>query len=471
MELRQLSSDTFQLWLGEHIYLALKTSLKDEILYYIPNADTERYGWIVRGQDMFPWKHKPMRIDDAVHIIGPYLRGITLAECLADNSLSLGYVSRLSRALSVLEQKRIYLSAIHTQAILFLADGGVLFLADETVMLLCKHQNQRNGAHNYQPFNHPMSAKCGYSNEDRYSFALAALNYRVLCGKMPWDVEDIDELREHMMSGILPTMHFYDPYIRPEIVHEIHAILSQPRLPPPPLKFWENFFHAYLIQGTHTKLNDHEVRARTRSAHIMLHRLHQSRARKAQLRKHSFRLVAALVFVLLIATVPYALTKLTISRPDYGRLSAQQMVGRYYDGVDTLDRAQVAETLHPDYPSPTIHQIETIYRASRVGMIFRFQNPYLDPESWVDSGRPRIGSRYSVYGIDDLTLNTTSRAEQTAQITATYRYWLPHQFAEHNSINDDANSAIILIRERLSLRMHNGQWKIVAVDLLSETDQ
>lgn len=473
MELNQLSQDMFRFSVGSDVYLAIATSLKDEVIAGdAAHANASQYGWIVREDSVFPWKHRLACIDDTVHIVGPYLRGVTFRELLADGHASLGHINRLARTLALIQRKQIVLSTIHTRAIVFLNDGGVLLLKDQTVSLLCKYQEAWDTTQNCQPFNHPQSERYGYSDEERYSFALAALTYYALCGQKPWDVENNDELRQHIMSGILPTLHFHDPYIRPEIVQEIHNILGQPKLTPPPLKFWENFFHTYLVHGTHTRLSDNEVRVRVRKAHIMLNRLRQARARAQRIRRHSFRLGGVMLFLLLIAVIPYALTQLTIHRPAYRELSAEGMVRAYYDGIEMLDRRQVAETLHPDYSPPSMTDVDIIYRASRIGMIFRFQNPYIEPELWVKSGRKRIGKRYSIYGIDRLSLTEIARAGDTAQIMATYRHWVPHRFSTDGAITvARGNSTIVTRQERISLRKRNGRWVIAAVEPIAEATQ
>lgn len=464
MELQRLSQDMFRLSFGKELYLAIATAIKDESIGNdVPYANGDRQGWIVRGQEIFPWRHRPLCINETVHIIGPYLQGTTLAERLERGNISLGHISRLTRTLKTLKQRGMRLDAIHTQAIIFLEDGGVLFLANETVSLLCDHQGQHEYAWNYQPFNHPRSKKYGHSSEERYSFALAALTYFALCGKRPWDIEDNDELRQHIMSGVLPNLHFYDPYIRPEIVTDLQAILGQPKLQPPPLEFWENFFRTHLIQGTHTDLSANEVRMRTRRAHIFLNHLRQRKVRKRRLKLNSFRLFSVMLFLLVVGLVPYILTQLAIERPTYLQLSATDVVRTYYDGVERLDRVQVIETLIPHYAPPAIEQVKNIYRTSRVGMIFRFQNPYLQPESWIASGKERLGGRYAIYGIDNLLLTELERSEKTVRIAATYRYWLPLQFATNNPQVISGNSAVSFHREEIVLKERGGRWMIAEI--------
>lgn len=465
MELQPLSEDMFRFAYRHSVYLAIATSIRDESIGDdVPQINREQEGWIVRGTEIFPWRHRPLCINETVHIVGPYLEGVTLAERLSNNEISLGYINRLTRALTTLERRGIHLRAIHNQAIIFLRDGGVLFLANETVSLLCDHQGPHEYAHNYRPFNHPRSEKYGHSSEERYSFALASLVYIALCGKRPWDVEDGDMLERHIMSGVLPNLHFHDPCIRPEIVNELHAVLGQPKLSPPPMKFWENFLRTYTINGTHTNISANERRMRTRRAHMFLNHLRQSQARRRRLKMHSFRIFGVMLFLLLVGLTPYILTQLTITRPVYREFSAEQMVSAYYDGVERLDRAQVSETLAPNYNPPITKEIDAFYRASRLGMIFRFQNPYIEPESWLASGRERLGTRYAVYGIDNLSLTELERSGNTVRIGVAYRHWLPLSLSSNSTqYNVQGNSEVTQRRDEVTLRKQRGRWIITRI--------
>lgn len=128
MELQPLSEDMFRFAYRRSVYLAIATSIRDESIGDdVPQLNREQEGWIVRGTEIFPWVHRPLCINETVHIIGPYLEGVTLAERMSNNEISLGYINRLTRALTILERRGIHLHAIHNQAIIFCAMAECCF--------------------------------------------------------------------------------------------------------------------------------------------------------------------------------------------------------------------------------------------------------------------------------------------------------------------------------------------------------
>jgi len=464
MDIRNISHNFFQLTINSNIYLTIATSIKNERIPTDTDGKQPTYcGWIVRDGEIFPWYHDIVHINEEVHIIGPYLNGIALSEILKNNQGVFGYVSRMARALEVLESKNIDLDVIHTQAVIFLMDDGVLFLANGIVSLLCNHQLEDADAEYWQPFNHPRRDKYKYSAEQRYSFAIATLAYYALCQSRPWIGSTGEELTKYVCSGVVPLMYVYDPYLNPDIVHKLHAVLSRPKGAPPSLQFWRTFFHECILHGTHVQVDDGEAQRRMRAAHILFRRVRKKRILRVRMYEHVMRMCAVALFLLVLMVTPYVLIKVTVQRATYQSLPAEDVAARYYEAVDSLDLLRIKETLHPEYEAPIVPQLDDIYRASRVGMIVRFQSPYRHPNTWIDAGRPELNKRYAVYGIDNLTLTELSRSENAAEIMAAYRYWLPEQFAESGTINTRARSQIAIIKERISLRMHNDRWVITSI--------
>ena len=251
-------------------------------------------GWVVRDTRVMRWRQRGYyRANGCLYVLGPYhAGGKSLVEVMRGGAGAVHYLSRLARALARLERLRVNIGVLHLRGVVFLDDGGVLFVSQDTVQLMCLYQGAGDAFNFSLPFNNQQ-----LSGEGRLSFALAVLSYMALSGSLPWDAPSVKDLRNYMLSGVVPHIHYHNPAVKASIAQELNLILSKPTRSMPLLDYWVSSYAEWLQGGTHDTITERQGQENVRCAHVGYDERKRSFTRLRRLRENWLRGFVTVVLV------------------------------------------------------------------------------------------------------------------------------------------------------------------------------
>ncbi len=464
MILNTLADSLVKIGRDNTIYLGIKTGVSADAFtasqfVFLRN----QRGWIVNGERCVEWKQEGYYEDDKnIYILGPYVEGITLAEMLQyERGAAFPYLSRLCRALVVLQENQHEPPLIHTRTIIFIKNGGVLFLPSSSVRIINDYQSPADRMQFSEPFNHPE-----LEGSPALSFTLATLCYLTLTDHLPWDAEDTETLHSLMHSGVVGDIHMYSPEVRPDINQEIISILSRRKYNMPPLQYWKRSFIRWLHEGIHRPLNHENRQESIYRARLILEQRKKNYRRRLLMRNNWGRIVGILVFVTLIATIPSAIIRYAVNTREISGLPPNEVIRLFYGGFNELDSAIIQDSLAEGYQFTELDEVHKLYVTSRLRMAFEFQFPFVNPLDWQATGGAPLGKRQSLYGVDMLTIRSLEQSERSARYMVTYRKWGPTSIYQGYRPNGPNNSVAFMRRDLIALRKEKNSWIIYHVERL-----
>ena len=460
----QLAEGLVKVVRGDHIQLGIATDIPSRTLHFSRLEHIRHYGgWIVRDNRLFAWEPEGF-VEHEGHILlcGAYIEGVTLAELL-QTRMALPYLSRLSRALATLRAHNKHISGLHTRAILFLKDGGVLLLSPELVALLRNYQPAEERILMYDHFNHP-----DLESEHNISFALAALAYRVLTGEVPFATAESSELRARMRASLFPSVHFYSPEATAEVATIVRTSLAKPTTNFRTPDEWSNLFQSWLLTGTHTDLNEQEHASIAASSEAALRRSEQSFQRRQFLRTNWRRIALILVLVATISSIPIAILRGALRPRSIAGLPASEVVRTFYTSINRLDHVTMQDCVTDGAGSDEIDEVTRLFVISRARLAVERQSPLVDPLIWRNEGTPSLPPTSALYGIEQLVISIERQREELATIGVRYYKWVP-DFSEPEVTPIGATNSVVLERhDRLRLRLKGTTWLIYEIERLYE---
>ena len=393
---------------------------------------------------------------DTLYTLLPFHKGKSFLEIINMNAPdSLRALHRLAEACVTLMRAHIYITRIHLRSIIFLDNNGILFISNNTTNLMCDEQSEYDALNYSLPFNHPT-----LKGADLYSFALAVITYLSLCGSLPWDVSSRKEFHNHIMSGLVPHIHYYHPSVRQPIAQELWLLLSKPKQSMPPMDHWVSIFPHWIDIGVYENLNSTEIRANTRNAHIYFDNCRRTYTRFRRMRKNIKRLCIAATVILGIAYIAFFITTNDVTRHFSGYSTPIDLLSAHYQSFNNLDTKRLSQTFAHNAGTDKIDEVRTVRVHARVRMATQFQSPLVNPSEWHHAGRPELAETRALYGYDSLNFTRVAEGNSYAIYDVEYRKWFPHQFAIDRAINGPGNSVGYIGRERLYLRNVKDRWVI-----------
>ena len=467
MILNRLAEGLVQMKRDDTLYLGIKTGVSADAFtasqfVFLRNQK----GWIVEDGHIRQWNQIGYYEDDKnIYIFGPYVEGVTLAEILQyEPGSALPYLSRLCRALVALQENRRELPLMHTRAIIFLKNGGVLFLPQSCVRVINDYQSPADRMRLAEPFNHPQ-----LKEEEAISFALATLCYLSFTHHLPWEAEDTQTLHSLMRSGVIADMHIHVPEIRPEVNQEIIGILSHPKHSMPVLHYWKKTFTRWLQEGVHRQLHQEEQQRITHRARLLFEQRKKSYKRRLLFRDNWGRIVGVLLIAIAVASIPIAILRYSLNPREIRGLPPNEVIRLFYGGFNDLNFSIMQESLADGYQFAEVDEVQKLYISSRLRMAFEFQFPYIDPLDWQATGGQPLANRQSLYGIDMLTMRSIEQSDLSARYMLTYRKWGPTTLYRNYTPNGPNNSVAFMRRDLIHLRKENNSWVIYHIERLADS--
>ncbi|MFP4010724.1 MAG: hypothetical protein ACLFUM_03420 [Spirochaetaceae bacterium] len=473
MELSQLAEGLVRIDRGDDTYLGIAT--------YVPTnrfAVTKltgmprRAGTIVRDGALHSWRVNGFtQHGDQLYIYGDYVEGLTLAEVLrysADGFLP--YLSRLTRAVETIRSQGGELPVIHTRSIVFLDDGGILFLPAEMVREVAGFQSHEDHRHFYRIYRHPDLAESG-----NLSYALAVLAYRSLTGEIPFDEDDEDQLNQRMRSGLVTNPRHIVPEIRPEVADVVQRALADPEGRLPRCAEWEELFQSWIQEGTHREISDEERNTLLEEAEAERRGMERTYRRRERLRKNWHRYVGITLIAVLIGTIPATVVYRSFEPPKTAGLEPEEVVEAFYYGMNSLDHELMEDATIEGAGRSEIREVTTMFVVSRMRTAVEQASGIIDAREWVAEGKPSVPEGRSVYGVTNLRLEAMRPPVEGEQAyRARYEKWYPtdsDRESETQSVTGETDENMLIGFERVDevyLREHRGEWAIYDIERVEE---
>ena len=447
---------------GTTYYLGVSTGvLADAFTFSQFKFQNSQRGVIVRDGQISRWNQVGYFKDHGViYIFGAYTEGVTLAEVLQyERGEAFPYISCLCRAFEALTAHGHTLPIIHTRGIIFLKDGGVLFLAPECVRVMNDYQSPADRMCFSDPFNHP-----DLKNNDRISFAISVLCYFAFANVSPWDAEDSDTLHLLMRSGVVLDIQGHNPQIRPQVNQGIVGVLSRPRRTQPSLRYWSNVFGRWFYNGIHRTLDFEEQRHVVRRSRTLFETRKKIYRRRLLLRNNWKRLVGALLIATAVASAPAILHHTSLHRVETHAIESRSVIEQFYlHGFNEGMTALMARSITSDLHFAEIEEIRNLFNRSRRETIFQLQFPLVNPADWLN-GRASIGEGQSLYGVEGLTITGLHQGRQRARYKVQYRKWAPKSLYKHFRANAPYESVVWDREDNVSLVKVADSWIIERIE-------
>jgi hypothetical protein len=453
-------------------YLGIVTQLRSNS-FAVTRLTSQRQsvGYIVRNESIEEWRAYGLTEHAGqVYIYGPYLEARTLSEILKlQSSNVLPYLSRLARALEQMEHHELPTPMMHTRAIAFLEDGGVLFLPKQVMQTITGHLTLEDQTEFYGLYNHP-----DLDEERNRSFALAVLLFYALTGEYPYQAESDEELRSLMRDQVVTKPVYVVPEIRPELSDWLAEILESPRTAAPSLEEWVGHFHQWIQSGTHRELSEEERIDIQAKATTNREAMEKSFRRREFFRKNWKRIALFGVIGIVLGTIPGTILYNSLQPREIAGLPPEEVVRTFYQSVNRFDHTTMQDAVVDGAGRQLIREVTNLYVMSRMRMSVELSTGFVDAQEWVDNGKPTLDSDSAVYGVANLQVSELpASGDEGRAFRAEYQKWQPRVDRSGEQAEPETGSDAVIGYERvdrLHLREEGDSWVIYRLERVESSE-
>jgi len=415
---------------------------------------------IIRDGEIAEWRFDGvLKHEGRLYLHGPYLGGVFLEEAIQKSfTAALPYLNRLIRALVALKGRGQILDFIQTDSVYFLEDGGILFLPPSLMRELRSMHPEPYKLRVFEMINHPDIE----DTQKSLSFSMAALLYRIILGRYPFEAESEEEIHNLIRHARLLPLSLIEPGFREDLSKKILAGLNRGQDPAPSLEQWQEILAACKREGLYRDITEMEREQIRRRAQAELRKTDQAYRRKVFWQKH-WKTVAIVAAAIVVAgALAGSLLKTVLAPRETRGFSPREVVETYYQSMNELNHIVMQDCVVDGAGKETIREVVNIYVLSRVSLGYEGRSHIIPADLWDDQGRPELASPQTVYGITDLELQQ-ERGEPEPVFRASYTKWVPEPEEELQSDPSAAKGPGFTsraIRERVYLRLDRKDWVI-----------
>ena len=465
MELFQLAEGLVRIDREERTFLGVATYIPSNRFAVTKLTGMERgEGVIVREGELITWRiHGFTQHENSLFLYGDYVEGRTLGEVLqysADGFLP--YLSRLTRALTTLRENDRPTPIMHTRGIVFLDDGGVLFLPPDLLKTMTDFQSSESRWEFHDIYRHP-----DLDEQENSSYAVGVLAFQSLTGTPPFEETEEQELIERMRSGLVANPRHIVPEILPEVADTLHKAMADPEGKLPAVEEWTDIFQKWIQSGTHREITEEERERIVEEAQAEKQGMERTYRRREHLRKNWRRYVGITLIAILVGTIPATIIYRMFEPRSTVGLSAPEVVRAFYYGMNRLDHETMADATVENAGDSEIREVTTMYVVSRMRTAVEMDGAMIDARDWYAQGKPEIPEGKSVYGVADLRLEGIRPARDgEAAFRVSYEKWYP------TGVSEESSGEGILVGfervDRVYLKQSRGDWVIYRIDRIED---
>jgi hypothetical protein len=430
-------------------------------------------GYIVRENRCHQWRVKGFfREAGQSFFYGPAEEGLLLEEILTYSpEAALSYLQRLLAALAVLEQNGLAAFELQSDGVLFLHQGGVLFLPP---MLMGKIREIRPLHYRlavHEILNHP-DLKNSFPAQPAFSFAV--MLYTLLCGRPPFAGDSDEELHSQIRTLRPTPPELAVPGLKTEVSELIMRGLTKAPGPAPTLKEYRRALERWAGEGFFTAISASEKDLLKRRGEQTAAKNASAYRRKVFWRRHG-RLVGIIVLAVLVAGgITASWLKNILAPPATRGFTPLEVVSAFYRSINTLDHSLMDDCTGGRAGRDVIREVTQVYVITRVSSAYEGESRFLSADSWDRQARPPVVPPTLLFGIT--ALNIAPLAERPGGVPpqesepvylVSYEQW--RSATDEPEDGEDAVSVSIRglrVEERVTLRKKGKDWVIVLFERL-----
>jgi hypothetical protein len=415
---------------------------------------------IVRDGEIDQWRFAGvMKREGRLYLHGPYIRGVFLEEVVGKSfAAALPYLSRLVRGLITLERQGRIVEFIQTDSVYFLEDGGILFLPPSLMRELRSMHPEPYKLRVFELINHPDVE----DPQESLSFSVAALLYRAITGRYPFQADNEEEIHNLVRHARLLPLTLVQPGFREDLSEQILAGLTRGEGPAPSLQQWQQILDRCRKEGLHREITEMEREQIRKRALAEERKINQRYRRKVFWQRQWKTVVIVTAAVVVAGTVTGSLLKNILAPRETRGLSPREVVETYYLSMNDLNHALMEDCVVDGAGKETIREVVNLYVLSRVSLGYEGRSHIRPADEWDAQGRPELSAPETVYGVTDLQVER-ERSEPEPVFLARYVKWVPLPAVEPDGEPEQAEEPGFTSRqisERVYLRLDRKDWVI-----------
>jgi hypothetical protein len=424
-------------------------------------------GWLVDAADAHEWRFiGTMERSGQIFLYGPDESGRSLESVLSLSiSQALPYLSRLAEALSVLEQRGTPLFPLQTDAVLFSDAGSVLFLPPRVIREIRGLSPFSISRDSYEAINHP-----DLEGQQRASFALASMLYRIIAGRYPFGGSTAEEIHEQARKLEILAPDRIVPELASEVSSAVMRGLCRPRNAAglslvewtAKLKVWQSMDLMHEVQADEKEKLSRESISRQEEKN------RNFRRRIFWEKNWKIAVVIAACAIGAGVVVGSYLTRAFAPRPTKG-FSSSKIVETFYLSMNRMDSALMEACVVNKAGQGEINEATNLFVISRVTIAYEGKSNIAAADEWDAHGRPAIDPPQSVFGVTNLSIEK-ERPEPEPMFIAVYEKWSPIPAEGEGSSQPSTDRSPRFegrrIKDRVFLKIDKGDWVIYRIDRL-----
>ncbi|GAB6090486.1 hypothetical protein [Spirochaeta dissipatitropha] len=426
-------------------------------------------GTIVKGGEILQWKTNGWKtIENELYLYGDNFKGTELSEIDNMSSRSVfTFLQRLQAALSTVEEHGVILPPISMRSVLFLEDGGVLFIPRRLAEIMHTYMDPEQASREVDILSHPAADE----NYMRYSFAICSLLYRFLCGREPFPVHESVERTNALSYTPLIPIKLFQPQISSSIDSSIIQALKKPR------EFSVRREQlSELMQEIGRQITDSQLHfppdTNEKIERLQKRNLGIQRSRSfLYVHKAKFTVVSvALAIILLLSTLGDGASD---EQHDYSQLEAVEVVELFYDSFNTLDHMAMEEITARNVGRADIRAVMFLYITSRVQTAYSHSENIINPAQYQQGLIPDASQ--TIYGISDLKIEIIESNPDSHLYSVSYILWAPHTGSD---LDEDFEASLLsppeierlARKDTVRLEFSQDRWLITEILRISEEE-
>jgi hypothetical protein len=415
---------------------------------------------IIRDGEIAEWHFDGvLKHEGRLYLHGPYLGGIFLEQTIQKSfSAATPYLNRLIRALITLKHRGRMLDFIQTDSVYFLEDGGILFFPPALMRELRSMHPEPYKLQVFEKINHPDIE----DPEKKLSFSIAALLFRIVLGRYPFEAESEEELHNLIRHARLLPLSLIEPGLQEFLSQQILCGLERGQDPAPSLEQWQEILARCKQEGLYRDITEMEREQIRRKAQVELRKHDKSYRRRVFWQRHWKTVLIVSAGVIAAGTLAGSLMKTVLAPRETRGFSPREVVESYYRGMNDLNVTLMEDCVVDGAGKKTIREVMNIYVLSRVSLGYEGRSHIIPADEWDAQGRPELPPPETVYGITDLEVQQ-EQGEPEPVFRVRYTKWTPEPVEESQSdpsIAEGPGFTSTRISQRVYLRLDRKDWVI-----------
>ena len=427
--------------------LKLLSSLKDHA------------GWLVGESGFQEWRFTGFtRRSGQIYTYGPAVEGPDLEQVMdLPPEKAFGYLLRLARALSLLNERDVTLFPIMMDAVIFTEAGEVLFLPPDFMNKIKDSRSLEYRIHAYEKINHPYE-----KGEALGSFAIAVLLYRLVTGTYPFTDDTEEGIRARIRNLSVTPPKLLAPGIREEVSSEIMRALNKPESYR--LVYWEGKLAKWLEEGFTREISPQERRQIEERARVQKEKAQKSLKRRVFFERHGRTVAIVALAVVVTGAVLGSILKNVLAPRATAGFTPTQVVEAFYTSVNSLDHMMMEDTVVEKAGKSEINEATTLFVLDRQTQAYEGRSYRVPADEWDEEGRPTLDPPFYVHGVADLEIDQERDGENPV-FEVTYERWGREDVEAGESPGDTIYEGYD-VTDRVYLRRLRKYWVIYQIDRL-----